>query len=79
MPCEATLAKHTSHSRRPECLWVQATLAEKQVLLLVRLLCPAMQPVQEAMIQHLAEGAIDVQKGLQHAQADSGEDGEPFD
>ena len=49
------------------------------MMLMVRLLCPAMQPVQEAMIQHLAEGAIDVEKGLQHAQADSGEDGEPFD
>ena len=69
---------HTSHSCRPECLRVQATLTDKQMMLLVMLLCPAMQPVQEAMIQHLAEGAIDVEKGLQHAQADSGEDGEPF-
>ena len=35
----------------------------------------AMQPMQEAMIQHLAEGAGDIETGLQQAQKEAGQDG----
>ena len=41
----------------------------------------AMQPMQMAMIQHLAEGTMDIETGLRDAQgaeADRGEDGAPL-